>query len=744
VRGAIVLAASSAVVGFCCAAGFADGSQSASPAPEGERQLFSMMNGERRAAGLAELSWNDALSSIARRHANAMAEAGSLFHTANLAEEVSSVLPRWNGAGENVAYASCVQATHQLLMDSPKHRENILGEFNVGGVGIWVDGDGTLWTTEVFAAQLPATPVPTPVAVPAASRQTRPSPTRRPSTVGLVAAAATPAPVVSEASPQPAEELQPDPNPAAEPVAAGLSFVARSASGSRAQAPVVAALLLGLVAVSLALLNAIQVGMTRVAKTWLRRRRPHALDEHGFTLVEMMVALLVITVTMMGLLYTLFGGMRALAAARERSAFLEVVNAEMESLRALPYDSVAVLSTDLDFAAAYPNGQYDGLDAVVVTPGSTSATPPPAVSTVTSTTMKGLILPYTVRRYVTWTDASGGSSHVFKRLTVAVSWTESTQAARSVKLLSVLYPGGLGPSGSSPNRKPVAGTVTYEPASQIVAGATTVSFLDSGASDPDMDPLTYSWNFGDGTTAVGAAQIGHIYESPGTFTAQVTVTDPSGAADSASADVAVAASTATEAPIAHFTLDQATGPAPLVTNLDASTSTDANGDPLTFSWHWGDGTPDGAGVNVQHKFAAVGSFTVTLTATDPGGLTGTASQVVTVSALTCDIVEGYFNNPSANQVSNDVRATNGVPNDTQFTFSATTNEGCGSIAGRLPYADGTWFTVSLSLVSDSGGVRVWRGTGWSSHGFSVGSSQTGQVYDTDTGMPFTFSFNVHA
>ena len=47
------------------------------------------------------------------------------------------------------------------------------------------------------------------------------------------------------------------------------------------------------------------------------------------------------------------------------------------------------------------------------------------------------------------------------------------------------------------------------------------------ATDPDGDPLTYTWNFGDNVTATGAS-ISHSYSIPGRFVALLTVTDGRG------------------------------------------------------------------------------------------------------------------------------------------------------------------------------------------------------------------------
>ncbi len=66
-----------------------------------------------------------------------------------------------------------------------------------------------------------------------------------------------------------------------------------------------------------------------------------------------------------------------------------------------------------------------------------------------------------------------------------------------------------------------------------------VTFTGSG-SDPDGSVVSYSWAFGDNTTASGAS-VSHLYGSAGTFHVTLTVTDDSGATASASRDVTVSA-----------------------------------------------------------------------------------------------------------------------------------------------------------------------------------------------------------
>src|SRR5207253_3733863 len=80
----------------------------------------------------------------------------------------------------------------------------------------------------------------------------------------------------------------------------------------------------------------------------------------------------------------------------------------------------------------------------------------------------------------------------------------------------------------------VAITVTNLPPVANAAGSPTsgyaplaVSFSSAGSSDPEGGILTYSWNFGDGTTST-SANPSHTYSTPGPYSAILTVTDNQG------------------------------------------------------------------------------------------------------------------------------------------------------------------------------------------------------------------------
>ncbi len=90
-------------------------------------------------------------------------------------------------------------------------------------------------------------------------------------------------------------------------------------------------------------------------------------------------------------------------------------------------------------------------------------------------------------------------------------------------------------NGAGNNQSPIA-RVAANPSSG--AAPLTVSFSSSGSSDPEGGALTYSWNFGDGSTS-SAANPSHTYASTGQRTVTLTVTDSAGLTASASTTISV-------------------------------------------------------------------------------------------------------------------------------------------------------------------------------------------------------------
>jgi len=62
-----------------------------------------------------------------------------------------------------------------------------------------------------------------------------------------------------------------------------------------------------------------------------------------------------------------------------------------------------------------------------------------------------------------------------------------------------------------------------------------ILFDGTRSDDPDGDALTYSWDFGDGTTKPGA-KLYHTFVKPGSYLVRLKVSDNRGTACSTSID----------------------------------------------------------------------------------------------------------------------------------------------------------------------------------------------------------------
>ena len=168
----------------------------------------------------------------------------------------------------------------------------------------------------------------------------------------------------------------------------------------------------------------------------------------------------------------------------------------------------------------------------------------------------------------------------------------------------------------------------------------TVTLNGSASSDANGDPLTYLWSLTAkpaGSAAV-LSSLTSVYPTftvdfPGTYVAQLIVND--GTLNSAPNTVFI--STVNVAPMANAGPDQG-GKAPgSIITLNGSVSTDANGDPLTYSWSLS--TPTGSGavlssptiVNPTFTVDRAGTYTAQLIVND--GTLDSAPNTVNISTV---------------------------------------------------------------------------------------------------------------
>lgn len=232
--------------------------------------------------------------------------------------------------------------------------------------------------------------------------------------------------------------------------------------------------------------------------------------------------------------------------------------------------------------------------------------------------------------------------------------------------------------------------------------ATPVAF-SATASDPDGDEVTFNWEFGDGETATGAA-VNHSYSSAGDYSVRLVVRDIYGYGRSTSRTLRVSAANAD--PV----IQSATVPttAEVGQNLAMSVSaSDPDGDALTVTWTLGDGNQR-QGTNIQHSYSAEGSFIVTITVSDGRG--GEATTVLNVNVSQPDNrqpeISALTVPSSANAgeaVAFAVTATD--PDGDPLTYSWNFGDGSATVASASvshTFADAGDYTVNVTVADDRG------------------------------------------
>jgi uncharacterized protein YkwD len=177
--------------------------------PAAESHQVSSVNGHRASIGSPQMSVHSGLLDIARRHSARMATDGTIYHNANLFNEISAVVPNWRNAGENVGTGVSSQQVHDLFLRSPKHRENIENpQWNIFAVGAVKDSDGMYYFTQIFVTTA-AQSAPAPAAAPAAPA---PAPVTKPAPKPVVVKPATPKAPAASPVVAPEPEVAPEPD----------------------------------------------------------------------------------------------------------------------------------------------------------------------------------------------------------------------------------------------------------------------------------------------------------------------------------------------------------------------------------------------------------------------------------------------------------------------------------------------------------------------------------------------------
>jgi len=257
------------------------------------------------------------------------------------------------------------------------------------------------------------------------------------------------------------------------------------------------------------------------------------------------------------------------------------------------------------------------------------------------------------------------------------------------------------------NQAPTAGfTITPN-----AADPRQISVDGSTSSDPDGDPLTYAWTFGDGGIGSGVTAA-HTYVNAfeQTYPVRLNVTDSHGAANS-TAQKYLAFVPAT----ADYAVEQMNSSGSQIyvrVNASNSASNNAGGVLVSYDWSWGDGSTSSVAVNVTYHIYASSYNNVQvvlgLTVHDNYSLSGAVSRnvLVTVSAVPPVAAFTQTIDNDTRTVSVDGSGSRSPIGRTIVAYNWTWGDGSWSGNLSVPRASHTYlsdsnFTIALT-VWDSG------------------------------------------
>lgn len=238
----------------------------------------------------------------------------------------------------------------------------------------------------------------------------------------------------------------------------------------------------------------------RLRSSLLGRIRPAADD--GFTIMEVLVAMMVIAVGLLGLMAVQFRSLSTVQLAKERQTATAYANRAMEQLRAIPYTALqgglkcTELVGDPNVTVTNPTGSCSAIFSPLYDPAisgesvvTTTGTPVPPLSPhIPPAEAVSNGVTYVVRNYVTRVNPDPTVDAGYW-LTVISSWSSNNTrgALKSMALRSEVY----SPQGClSPTTHPFSGPCQAFLYSEAGATAGSISVDATRPNSPIVDGLT--------------------------------------------------------------------------------------------------------------------------------------------------------------------------------------------------------------------------------------------------------------
>jgi PKD repeat protein len=278
-----------------------------------------------------------------------------------------------------------------------------------------------------------------------------------------------------------------------------------------------------------------------------------------------------------------------------------------------------------------------------------------------------------------------------------------TYAVDGVYTVTLAVTDAWGDSASTTRVVTIAKPGTNAPPVPVIGAPSCIarvcSMSSAGSVDPNGDPFTYLWNFGDGTATSTASAPSHTFPANGPYTVTLTLTDGWGDAANTTRVVSFTEPPTNVAPIPVIDSPVCTARA---CTLSAATSSDPDGDTFTYLWNFGD-LATSTSASPTHTYVADGTYTVTLTLTDAWGKAASTTRVVTIAKPGTNLPPVPVINPvvCAARACTIYGVSSSDPNSDTFTYLWNFGDGTATATAATnthTYAvDGT-YTVTLTTT----------------------------------------------